>query len=275
MPYSGLQRGMTQFGAGLGQAMGQRRDNKNMHKALFTAYDNMPELQEMIPGLNPDDVSANEAASYMQAFGTMLDVGRQTLKQQQLQQSMQQERQRQMYADSFGVDRATDPSNLTPKERYLQRGGNDPALIRELMQFGEQQQGIQFDEDPVSGQRFATYGRSMAGSGVNPARVAEGADPERARQEKQHRDRLERTFVREGGFGDQQQVTSGQYWNETRLPDGRIRPGAKLDPSIERWLELLDDESMELYGRPAFGRQGGGSAPQGTGDITDQFFRGF
>jgi hypothetical protein len=79
---------------------------------------------------------------------------------------------------------ASQPAQITP-ERLLAALAQNPAavnapantvgagVVEQALKGGGRQNALDFQEDPVSGMRFATYGNVLSPSGVNPSRAAE------------------------------------------------------------------------------------------------------
>lgn len=177
MPYRQLQRGAGTLGSGIREAIDRRTDRKDNEKLATqkrTMIQNLMESNEYwqgaMAGVDINDLGPNQ-------IDELFNLGGAALKTQREQQMMQQDAH-EMQSRQANEAAWSPIADLFPEDhpvgKYVQAGGRDPqalSMIQEL--FPEETGKLQFHEDPVSRHRFATFGRNMAGSGINPEAVAD------------------------------------------------------------------------------------------------------
>ena len=81
---------------------------------------------------------------------------------------------------------------------------------------------IQFQEDPVSGQRFATFGNMMQPSGTNPTRIAAESAPTVSPDGKFFHDGKKWVAVKQLGYPEGSTIVTENGQTVVKGPDGRL-----------------------------------------------------
>lgn len=81
---------------------------------------------------------------------------------------------------------------------------------------------IEYDEDPVSGQRFATFGNMMQPSGTNPTRIAAESAPTVSPDGKFFHDGKKWVAVKQLGFPEGSTIVTENGQTVIKGPDGRL-----------------------------------------------------
>jgi len=290
-----LYAGASGFGKNLSSFLGDYIDRGRKSKgldAVLTAY--MPEgseeakaLKSALPGM-----SLEEKQGMVQARAVMVYQAREArynrLSDAQIGAYSGQEEERKARAEQDRAQgalpgewmkAAAEPSNYVEQDAaprgmnmasYVEAAGRagarlDPRMISEYMDQGKGGGTLAFDEDPVSGNRYARFRNTVLPSGVNPAKMSADAeavlDPEGNILGYGLRDpkgRLTMMRGEQGGITDKDLLSS-----LTRLQAAEVRPDVKA--SLQR---SIDDLLNKRHG----GGGGAGGNPAPAADTAPQSF---
>jgi hypothetical protein len=336
MPYSGLERGLNQLGAGIGQAFAatgsrRRQEEERQQSQMEKQQSQMDFMREArriteknpefapllgVDGWTEQDWNNISPAKFHAMFETRGQIMQSGVQQAQLQQQqaqaeemLRQQRARELQGRLVGERFGEDFAGLTFDDKASYQGlantheaqqyrqafqdwmrnsemqdmaGMDLGTIQQIQALQEarrmQEQGVQFQEDPVTGHRFARLGNNMAGSGVNPTMAPQGgAQP----QSSQGRLLADIRAARARGNDEEagilediaRKMAQGSMPNpfELMMYESQLKESGFTDQEVQEWMRsrLGVGEQRGAAGR----RESGPTSPRGIQN-TDEFFSG-
>jgi hypothetical protein len=194
----GLGGGIAAGGEGVGSALAQRRErlNKDVERQRKEA-DEAKRLRAALGAAFPNRKSEFEVMSRPQLQGEYDNIALQRtmqIIQQGKQEQTGQEKfntilgniiQPQPGSQGIGVPVAGRGRPLTPEDiiaAATRSGTGTPEMVSRMLleqqalrQREQSPENLAFGEDPITGTRFAQYGRSILPSGINPQKFATGS----------------------------------------------------------------------------------------------------